>query len=475
MIKNLFSKILSAAIVELSPGAQIDRAGLSYHGFYCDFFCYSPLSGELLERLEERMRQIIREDREVRILEMVPFSASEMLKKFGQKERARQLLQLDGLVRIFQMEGFADLLEEGGCPRSTGGSSAFRLLSQVELGRNHLRVFGVAADSKKELKDLLSRWEQFEEKDHEKVGSDLGLWCLREEDGHRLWLPGGIAARDRLIAFWREAFAPIAEPVEGGGAALELLAEKIPSSIELIKGEGEGGSRGLLDHPCSSALSLNHFLDLPSFCISFLQTIHKSLTILGFTYRIRCFGKRRKGCFLRGSLEKLGWIWQEDGSDAEPGLEVLVEDSLRCEWALAEIGELKLKGRRGLFAMVWVERNLALLIERSDGNMPFWLAPEHLRVIPVSEGQEEAARIEADAFREQGFRVVWEKVSGRTLSERLRGAERAKVPFVAILGEKEARQSLLAWRGSGMNQETGSREQLSRLLRMRAGELIENK
>lgn len=466
--KNTFSRILAAAITELLPGAKIAQAGLCHHGFFCDFTYSFPISGGLLERLEERMRQVIRENREIRILEMVPFSASELFKKLGQKERSLQVLSVEGLVQVMSLGGFADWCEEGECLSSTGAAGAFRLLNQIELDRGCIRIFGIGAGSKKELKELSSNWDLFEKRDHERAGSSLGLW--RTDGGvHRLWLPRGLEVRGQLSAFWQSAFSSLAEPVEGGEGALELLAQNVPSSMEYVSAEGGEGGRGLLDWPCSLTLSLNHFLGLQSFCTSFLQTIHKSLTILGFDYRIRCFGKRRKGSPLRGALEELGWDLQEVDADADPKLEILVEDALRCEWALAEIGEMKLKGLRGLFATVWVERNLALLIEKSDGSLPFWLAPEHLRVLPISEEQEEAARSEAEFFRAQGFRAVAEKVSGRTLSERIRSAEEAKVPFIAILGEREIKNSHLAWREIGkIRQETGSREQLKRLM-------IENK
>ncbi len=383
--KHSFSRILAAAIVELLPGAQIARAGLSYHGFYCDFLYAPPMSGELLERLTEQMRQVIRENREFRVLEMVPFSASEMLKKMGQKERSRQVLEQKGLVRLVRLGEFADWCEEESLLSSTGSPGVFRLLSQTDLDRGVYRIFGISAESKKELKELSSKWARFDVVDHERVGSRLGLWWVADDEGERLWLPKGLSLRDRWISYWQSAFVSLAERVEGGQEILEVLAEKIPSSMEVAELEGGDGSRGLLDWSSSKALIINHFLDSYAFCTSFLQTIHKSLTILGFAYRIRCFGKKRKGCPLRRSLEELGWDLQEGGSEAEPRLEFLVEDALRCEWVAAEITEKKLKHFRGLSATVWVERNLALLIEKSDGSLPLWPAQENNGIAVANE------------------------------------------------------------------------------------------
>ena len=72
----------------------------AFGGFYCDFFFSQPFSSEILIQLEERIRQIVREKREIRKMEMVPYSASEWLKKSGQKERAAQVLAQEGYVRI---------------------------------------------------------------------------------------------------------------------------------------------------------------------------------------------------------------------------------------------------------------------------------------------------------------------------------------------------------------------------------------
>ena len=66
-------------------------------GFVYEFQAEFPLPPESERLIEEKMRQIIREQREIRILEMVPFSARELLLKEGHFIRAEQLSG-DGLV-----------------------------------------------------------------------------------------------------------------------------------------------------------------------------------------------------------------------------------------------------------------------------------------------------------------------------------------------------------------------------------------
>lgn len=452
---------------------QILSAGPFCHGFSCEFVANVPLSDALLVLVEERMRQIVREKREIEILEMVPFSASEMLKSIGQHERADQVLEQEQLVRIVRIGSFADW-NEGTHPAHTGEAGAFKLLEEISIegGEIH-RIFGICAPSKKELKALSQLWERFEELDHERLGADQKLW--EKVENRRIWLSRGLEVRNRLAAAWRDAFLSVAEEVEGGQLELEFLSSKYPATMEMLCYDlpDQEGSRGLLDDPCPLALQVNYFLDPFDSCISFLQTIHKSLTILGFTYRVLYSGTKKKGCIVLRALEKLGWNAQEEISEGAAKLEFLVEDPLKCDWVVAEVSELKLKHLRIIFASVWIERNLALLLEKNEGNLPLRFRPEHLRVLPVSAEQEEEARKLARSFREQGISAVFEQASGRILSERVRRAERERVPFIAIVGEREIEKGLCTWRSKG-RQETGEREQLYMLLRMSAGEALEN-
>ena len=82
IIHNSSSRILAAALSDCLPGLTIMDAGEAFGGIFCEFFYKGPFSSELLIQLEERIRQIIREKQEIRILDMVPVSASELLKKW---------------------------------------------------------------------------------------------------------------------------------------------------------------------------------------------------------------------------------------------------------------------------------------------------------------------------------------------------------------------------------------------------------
>ncbi|TVP74501.1 MAG: threonine--tRNA ligase, partial [Gemmatimonadales bacterium] len=105
-----------------------------------------------------------------------------------------------------------------------------------------------------------------------------------------------------------------------------------------------------------------------------------------------------------------------------------------------------------------MERFVGGLIEHYAGAFPVWLAPEQVRILPISEQFSEAAR----AFREElaaaGVRAT---VADRdTLGYRIREAEMRKIPYMAVLGEREVEAGTVAVRrrGAGRKQEILPRE-----------------
>jgi threonyl-tRNA synthetase len=100
------------------------------------------------------------------------------------------------------------------------------------------------------------------------------------------------------------------------------------------------------------------------------------------------------------------------------------------------------------------ERFIAILIEHFAGAFPVWLAPEQVRVIPISDAQTEAARRVAERLSSAGIRVHVDDRS-ETLNYRIREGEVWKVPYMAVVGQREAESDTLALRvrGQGKKQE----------------------
>ncbi|HUP51907.1 MAG TPA: threonine--tRNA ligase [Longimicrobiales bacterium] len=104
------------------------------------------------------------------------------------------------------------------------------------------------------------------------------------------------------------------------------------------------------------------------------------------------------------------------------------------------------------------ERFIAILIEHYAGAFPTWLAPEQVRVLPISEQWTASAEELLDSLEDAGVRATLEPKE--TLNYRIREAEKLKVPYMAIVGEREAADGTVAVRrrGAGKKQDVMARD-----------------
>ena len=107
---------------------------------------------------------------------------------------------------------------------------------------------------------------------------------------------------------------------------------------------------------------------------------------------------------------------------------------------------------RALFGSV--ERFFGVLLEHFAGAFPVWLSPEQVRVLPVSDAQAPAAHAVAAQLKAVGLRVMVDD-GNDTLNYRIREGEMAKVPYMAVVGQREADGGTVALRirGAGKKQE----------------------
>jgi threonyl-tRNA synthetase len=104
-----------------------------------------------------------------------------------------------------------------------------------------------------------------------------------------------------------------------------------------------------------------------------------------------------------------------------------------------------------------LERFIGMLVENYAGAMPVWLAPEHLVVCSISEAAAEYAKNVAETLKKQGFRVHAD-LRGEKITYKIREHSLQKVPYILVVGEKEAAAGLVAVRGRG-NRELGVMQQ----------------
>ena len=109
------------------------------------------------------------------------------------------------------------------------------------------------------------------------------------------------------------------------------------------------------------------------------------------------------------------------------------------------------------------ERFIGFLIEHYAGNFPVWLAPEQVIILPISDRFNENAKDVLKLFKKHNIRASVDDRSEK-IGKKIRDAEMMKVPYMAILGEKEMASNTISLREHGkgdigpMNQEAFARK-----------------
>ena len=158
------------------------------------------------------------------------------------------------------------------------------------------------------------------------------------------------------------------------------------------------------------------------------------------------------------ALDRNGLAWEEnpgEGAFYGPKIEIYVPDALKRKWQLATIQlDYNMPERFNLTyttsassearpVMIHrailgsLERFIGVLIEHTGGVLPLWLAPEQVRVLSLSEKVEDYAGEVATILKVAGFRAVAD-IRNEKLGFKVREAELAKVPFMVVVGEREA-------------------------------------
>jgi threonyl-tRNA synthetase len=94
------------------------------------------------------------------------------------------------------------------------------------------------------------------------------------------------------------------------------------------------------------------------------------------------------------------------------------------------------------------ERFIAILIEHFGGAFPVWLAPEQVRVIPIAIDYNEHAQALVTRLKAHGIRATLD-ARNETLNYRVREGEVEKVPYMCVIGRREAEEHTVALRARG--------------------------
>jgi threonyl-tRNA synthetase len=174
-----------------------------------------------------------------------------------------------------------------------------------------------------------------------------------------------------------------------------------------------------------------------------------------------------------------------------PKLDFMVKDALGRSWQLGTIQvdynlperfELEYKGsdneshrpvmiHRAPFGSM--ERFVAVLLEHCGGNFPLWLTPEQVKILPVSEKYNEYAKDIASFLEISDIRALVDDRNEK-IGRKIRDAEVTKIPYMLIVGEKEAESGELSVRRHGQGDlGTMSREKFVQAIEGEISQLID--
>ena len=149
-----------------------------------------------------------------------------------------------------------------------------------------------------------------------------------------------------------------------------------------------------------------------------------------------------------------------------PKLDFMVKDALNRSWQLGTIQvdynlperfELEYTGsdnakhrpvmiHRAPFGSL--ERFIAVLLEHCAGNLPLWLAPDQVAILPIGENQVEYAKNVLQLLKKCDIRTLFDERSEK-IGKKIREAELAKIPYMLVIGDKEIAEGKVAVRKHG--------------------------
>ncbi|BCW97230.1 MAG: threonine--tRNA ligase [Armatimonadota bacterium] len=212
-LRHSAAHVMAHAVKDLWPEVKIAIGPAIEDGFYYDFDKPEPFTPEDLEKIEARMREIIREARPFEYEEISRDKARELFADQPYKLEILEGISDGEKVTTYREGDFVDLCR-GPHVEHAGQVKAFKLLSIAGAywkgdSRNPMlqRIYGTAFHSEEELEEHLRRLEEARKRDHRKLGRELDLFSIQEDAGPGLvfWHPKGALVRKIIEDYWRDA------------------------------------------------------------------------------------------------------------------------------------------------------------------------------------------------------------------------------------------------------------------------------
>jgi len=202
------SHIMAQAVKRLFPNTKLTIGPSIEEGFYYDFDPENNFTEEDKMKIEEEMKKIIKEDIPIERFELPREEAIKLMEEKGEPYKVELIQDLpEGEVISFYQQGeFTDLCA-GPHLMSTGKVKAIKILSSSSAywrgdAKNKAlqRIYGISFTKNAELEEYVTRLEEAKERDHRKIGKELGIFMTSDLTGKGLplYLPNGYIIWEEL-------------------------------------------------------------------------------------------------------------------------------------------------------------------------------------------------------------------------------------------------------------------------------------
>jgi threonyl-tRNA synthetase len=205
ILRHSTAHLMAQAVKRLYPNVNLGVGPVIEGGFYYDIDLEESISPDDLVKIEKEMTRVINENLEIVRKEVSRAEAVQLFKEAGDPYKLELIEAIpdEETVTIYEQGEFFDLCRGVHVP-STGKIKEFKLLSIAGAywrgdSKNKMlqRIYGTAFFKKEDLAEHLRLLEEAKERDHRKIGKELGLFTNNQlvGQGLPLWLPKGATIR----------------------------------------------------------------------------------------------------------------------------------------------------------------------------------------------------------------------------------------------------------------------------------------
>ena len=544
--------VLAQAVKHLYPQAKFWVGPVVEEGFYYDIdLGDQTISDDDLPKIEKEMKKICKDGKRIVRHEV---SKEEALEEFKDDEYKLDLINglEDGTITTYSQGDFTDLCR-GPHVETVKLCKNFKLIKHSGAywkgDKNNKvlqRIYGVCFPTKEELEAHIQLLEEAKERDHRKLGKELGIFMFADIVGKGLpmWLPNGFTVRRLLSDYimnkelelgyehvmtpslgnvklykksghWAHYKDDMFPAMELDDEAYVLIHMNCPHHMVMYKStlhsyrdlpvriaeiandfrfEASGALTGIERARAFTQNDSHIFCRPDQIAQEFKNVAHLILDVykdFGFkdySFRLSLRDKNNKEKYfgndelwekseneLREVLKEMNVEFYEAEGEAAfygPKLDVQVKSALGHDVTLSTIQlDYQLPER---FELTYVDENgdkvrpvvihrailgsldrfVAFLLEETKGNLPLWLAPTQVQVIPVKlEYHDEYAKEVVAKLRKAHFRVNNDNRDEK-LGYRIREAQLKKIPYQLVLGDNERDNGTVTYRKHGEKKQT---------------------